>query len=84
MSLTVVTKYKKDGRLFIQFSTRGLNDQIIAKIKETISSKYKNNESFAIVNERDVINFNIEFHVDDSLESNSYINAIQSILDTNT
>ena len=82
MSLTVVTKYKKEGKLFTQLSVRNYDGKDLPKVLEMISSKYPDNKSFEITNEGSVTNFNIEFQIDDSLESNSFINAIYSIIDS--
>ena len=83
MSLTLVTKYKKDGKLYTQFSVKFLNDSEISKINETILNKYPGNETFEILRETSVTSFSIVFDADDSFESNSFINDIQSILDIN-
>ena len=81
MSLTVVTKYKKDDKLFTQFSIKNPDEEQISKIFETLSKKYSENKSLELVREMGIVNFNIEFNIDDSLESNSFINEIYSKMD---
>jgi hypothetical protein len=81
MSLTVVTKYKKDGKLFTQFSIKNPEEAQISKIFESLSSKYSENKSLELVREIGIVNFNIEFNIDDSFESNSFINEIYSKMD---
>jgi hypothetical protein len=84
MSLTLVTKYKKEGKLFTQFSLRDPGEEKTLVIREEIAKKYPTNESFDIVREGAVTNFSMEFPIDDSLESEAFINTIYAIIEPNT
>jgi len=84
MSLTLVTKYKKEGKLFAQFSLRDPGEEKILGIREEIAKKYPTNKSFNIVREGVVTNFTMEFPIDDSLESEAFINTIYAIIEPNT
>jgi hypothetical protein len=82
-SLTTIYKYKKDKKLFVQFSIKQPDEMLNLKISNELTAKYyNNNESLTFTKEGDIINYNIEFPDDDQSESASFINTIYSIIDS--
>jgi hypothetical protein len=82
-ALTTVYKYKKDQKLFVQFSIKQPEDILNLKISSELTAKYQgSNDSLSFTREGNIINYNIEFTDDDQASSATFINTIYSIIDS--